>query len=130
LVRFSWHRLDYAASNLLVPHAVILPVNASTWKNFSPGFPLWGFPQDRPSITSVAKGHPNYHDRQGSQKTWEPFSGCDDSFYGLGLLVKYDSKEAGSKHPALKTEELEVKSQNPVGKEHPSRNSGQVEQRA
>ena len=53
---------------------------------------MWVFPQDRPSITSVAKGHPNYHDRQGSKKYGSRFEGCDDSFYGLGLLVKYDKK--------------------------------------
>jgi hypothetical protein len=105
LVRFSWHALDYAPSHPFAPNAVILPVNASTWKNFSTGFPLWVFPQDWPSITSVAKGHLNYHDRQGSKKHGSRFEGCDDSFYGLGLLVKYDSKEAGAKHPALKTEE-------------------------
>ena len=38
------------------------------------------------------EGRFNYHDQQGSKKHGRCFVGCDDYFYGLGLLAKYDKK--------------------------------------
>jgi hypothetical protein len=74
-------------------------------------FSWWPFHKIGHRLPERAKGRPNSHDQKGSKKHGSPFAGCDDSFYGLGLLVKYDSKEAGPKQLALKTEELEVRSQ-------------------
>jgi len=68
---------------------VILPANASTVKNFSA---LWLSHKIGHRLPARAEGHHNYHDQQGSKKQGSGFAGCDDYFYGLGLLAKYDKK--------------------------------------
>ena len=66
----------------------ILPVNASTWKNFSTRFPVWVSLW----LPARTKRSLNLTINRAAKKHPSRFVGCEGHFYGLGLLVKYDKK--------------------------------------